>query len=103
MAGLSTQDSEYQKEAAERLRLPFPLLSDADGRLTEALNLPVLTASGEWLLKRLTLVVSAPAAGQAATIEHVSYPFPPGPACRGGPRLARGPSRLTGPRASPCA
>src|SRR5688500_8158222 len=28
VAGLSTQDTDYQREAASRLRLPFPLLSD---------------------------------------------------------------------------
>ena len=28
--GLSTQDTDYQREAAERLKLPFPILSDAD-------------------------------------------------------------------------
>jgi peroxiredoxin len=38
--GLSTQDSGYQSEAAKRLRLPFPILSDEAGALTEALNLP---------------------------------------------------------------
>ena len=27
--GLSTQDTDYQREAAERLHLPFPILSDA--------------------------------------------------------------------------
>ena len=84
VAGLSAQDTEYQKEAAERLRLPFPLLSDADGSLAEALNLPVFTAWGGRLLKRLTLVIRADADGiptipPIATIEHVFYPvFPPG-------------------------
>ena len=83
MAGLSAQDTEYQKEAAERLRLPFPLLSDADGSLAEALNLPVFTAWGGRLLKRLTLVIRAgadrvPTTPPIATIEHVFYPvFPP--------------------------
>jgi peroxiredoxin len=31
--GLSTQDTGYQREAAERLHLPFPILSDADLKL----------------------------------------------------------------------
>ena len=31
--GLSTQDTAYQREAAERLHLPFPILSDADLKL----------------------------------------------------------------------
>src|SRR5271168_556092 len=33
--GLSTQDNAYQREAAVRLHLPFPLLSDAELRLTQ--------------------------------------------------------------------
>ncbi|MGE5288839.1 MAG: peroxiredoxin [Micromonosporaceae bacterium] len=78
VAGVSTQDTEYQKEAAKRLRLPFPLLSDSDGRLVEALKLPAFTVDGETLLKRLTLVIRAAPDG-GATIEHVFYPvFPPG-------------------------
>ena len=35
--GLSTQDTDYQREAAERLHLPFPILSDADLNLATAL------------------------------------------------------------------
>src|SRR3954449_7036613 len=38
--GLSTQDPGYQREAAERLDLPFFLLSDEHLRLTRAMNLP---------------------------------------------------------------
>ncbi|WP_180609219.1 peroxiredoxin [Agrobacterium vitis] len=70
--GLSTQDTEYQKEAANRLHLPFPLLSDSALLLARALNLPLFAADGMTLLKRLTLIVNN---GQ---IEHVFYPvFPP--------------------------
>jgi peroxiredoxin len=70
--GLSTQDTEYQREAAERLHLPFPILSDAQLRLTEAMKLPTFETSGMILLKRLTLVI------HDAIIEHVFYPvFPP--------------------------
>ena len=43
--GLSTQDTAYQREAAERLHLPFALLSDADGRLTNAMKLPTMVMS----------------------------------------------------------
>src|ERR1700722_9615963 len=39
VAGLSTQSTGYQREVAERLRLPFPLLSDASLTLTRALGL----------------------------------------------------------------
>jgi len=70
--GLSTQDSAYQREAAERLHLPFPILSDEHFRLTEALRLPTFETSGMTLLKRLTLVIND------GKIEHVFYPvFPP--------------------------
>lgn len=70
--GLSTQSTEYQREAAERLHLPFPLLSDASLELTRALRLPTFEAAGETLLKRLTLIV------RDGKIEHVFYPvFPP--------------------------
>jgi len=70
--GLSTQDTAYQREAAERLHLPFALLSDADLALTRALRLPTFTAAGQTLLKRLTLVL------RDGAVEHVFYPvFPP--------------------------
>ena len=70
--GLSTQDTEYQREAAERLKLPFELLSDVDFRLTDALRLPTFDFQGVRLLKRLTMVV------RDGAIEHVFYPvFPP--------------------------
>lgn len=70
--GLSTQTSGYQREAAERLHLPFPLLSDAGLELSRALDLPLFEAGAETLTKRLTLVIDDGA------ISHVFYPvFPP--------------------------
>jgi peroxiredoxin len=70
--GLSTQDTAYQREAAERLRLPFPLLSDEGLALTRMMNLPTFTVAGMTLLKRFTLIV------RDGVIEHVFYPvFPP--------------------------
>ncbi|MGH2516993.1 MAG: peroxiredoxin [Ktedonobacterales bacterium] len=70
--GLSTQDTAYQREAVERLHLPFPLLSDADLRFARALRLPTFTVAGMTLLKRVTLVV------REGQIEQVWYPvFPP--------------------------
>src|SRR6185295_3656666 len=45
--GVSTQDTEYQKEAAERLHLPFPLLSDASLELARALRLPTFVVAGQ--------------------------------------------------------
>ena len=70
--GLSTQDTSYQQELAERLALPYPVLSDADLELTRALRLPTFEVAGHTLIKRLTLVVDA------GTVAHVFYPvFPP--------------------------
>jgi peroxiredoxin len=70
--GLSTQDTAYQQEAAERLHLPFPLLSDERLELTTALSLPTFEVDGMMLIKRLTLVIDDGA------IETVFYPvFPP--------------------------
>jgi peroxiredoxin len=72
VAGVSTQTTDDQREAAERLELPFPLLSDADLTLATALRLPTFEVGGLKLLKRLTLIV------RAGRIEHVFYPvFPP--------------------------
>lgn len=70
--GLSTQDTDYQREAAERLHLPFPLLSDAAFLLTEALRLPTFEVDGMRLLKRLVLVIDD------GVIARAFYPvFPP--------------------------
>ena len=70
--GLSTQDSDYQREAAERLHLPFAILSDEHLKLTRAMNLPTFETSGMTLLKRFTLVING------GTVEQVFYPvFPP--------------------------
>lgn len=68
--GLSRQVTDWQREAAMRLRLPFPILSDAEGRMTAALALPSFATGGESYLKRLTLILSSRA------IEHVFYPVP---------------------------
>lgn len=70
--GLSTQSSEYQCEARDRLDLPFEMLSDADRELADELDLPTFTIEGDGYLERLTLVVTD------GRIEHVFYPiFPP--------------------------
>ena len=70
--GLSTQDTEYQREAVERLHLPYPILSDADLELTRALGLPTLDVEGMTLIRRVTLIV------RDGVITDVVYPvFPP--------------------------
>jgi peroxiredoxin len=55
--GLSTQDTGYQREAVERLHLPFAILSDAELNFARGLRLPTFTTSGMTLLKRMALVV----------------------------------------------
>src|ERR1700730_16165485 len=50
LCGLSTEDPDYQREAVERLHLPFAILSDADLRLTHALGLPTFVVAGMTLL-----------------------------------------------------
>ena len=69
--GLSTQDTEYQSEAVQRLHLPFPLLSDARLEFARALRLPTFTFAGSELIKRLTLIA------RAGRIEEVFYPVFP--------------------------
>ena len=70
--GLSTQDTAYQREAVDRLHLPFALLSDEKLEFAKALNLPTFVVEGVTLVKRVTLIV------HASMIEHVFYPvFPP--------------------------
>src|SRR6201991_1451445 len=53
--GLSTQSNDYQAEMASRLHLPFPVLSDEQLRLSEALRLPTMEVAGLTLIKRLAL------------------------------------------------
>ncbi|MFT5708089.1 MAG: peroxiredoxin [Oceanospirillaceae bacterium] len=55
--GLSTQSSEYQKEVAERLSLPFYLLSDDKLKLAAALSLPTFEAASMTLLTRITIII----------------------------------------------
>jgi peroxiredoxin len=70
--GLSTQDTPYQREAAERLHLPFPLLSDEKLALTKALRLPTMEVAGLTLIKRLAMVIDD------GKVSKVFYPvFPP--------------------------
>jgi peroxiredoxin len=70
--GLSTQDTDYQREAVDRLHLPFAILSDAGLQLTRALSLPTFEVAGMTLLKRMVLVIDNGA------ITRAFYPvFPP--------------------------
>jgi peroxiredoxin len=70
--GLSTQDTAYQREAVERLHLPFELLSDERLAFARALKLPTFEVDGMTLIKRLTLIA------REGVIAKVFYPvFPP--------------------------
>jgi peroxiredoxin len=70
--GLSSQDTDYQREVVQRLRLPFGMLSDAQLKLAAAPGLPTFQAGGMQLYRRLTLVI------EDGRVAHVFYPvFPP--------------------------
>lgn len=71
VVGLSVQSTEYQQEMANRLHLPFPVLSDVDYQFQQALRLPTFVAAGMTLLKRVTLIVNN------GVIEAVHYPIFP--------------------------
>jgi peroxiredoxin len=70
--GLSAQTTEYQREARDRLHLPFQLLSDSTLQLKSTMRLPTFAVAGMELFKRLTLITLD------GRIEKVFYPvFPP--------------------------
>ena len=71
LLGLSVQATDYQKEMAERLHLPFPVVSDANYEFQKALNMPTFLAGGMTLLKRVTLIANN------GVIEAVHYPIFP--------------------------
>lgn len=68
--GVSTQRPDQLATLAEHAGITFPLLSDADLRLT-ALRLPTFRASGLDRLKRLTLLIDA-----ERTVRGVLCPVP---------------------------
>jgi peroxiredoxin len=70
--GLSAQSTAYQRDAVDRLHLPFAMLSDVGLRLAGAIQLPLFEVGGMQLYKRITLVV------RDGVIDHAFYPiFPP--------------------------
>jgi peroxiredoxin len=70
--GLSTQETAYQREAVERLKLPFPILSDSNLALARAIKLPTFAVAGMILLKRMVLVIDS------GIVAKAFYPvFPP--------------------------
>lgn len=72
VVGLSAQPPEEQREAAQRLGLAYPLLSDEDLAFANRLGLPRFEVDGRVFLERVTLVA------QDGAIEKVFHPvFPP--------------------------
>jgi peroxiredoxin len=70
--GLSAQPLPDQVEFAERVELPYPVLSDPELSLAQALTLPTFEVAGMKLYRRLTLIA------RGGRIEKVFYPvFPP--------------------------
>ncbi|HEY7632217.1 MAG TPA: peroxiredoxin [Thermoleophilaceae bacterium] len=70
--GLSAQSLEDQHEFAERVHLPYAILSDPELELAAALNLPTFEVAGMTLYKRLTLIA------REGRIAQAFYPiFPP--------------------------
>jgi peroxiredoxin len=68
--GLSTQSTEYQREFAGRMKLPFALISDEAFALQRALSLPTFETGGVTYLKRLTIAV------ENGRIVRLYYPIP---------------------------
>ncbi|SNX29242.1 Peroxiredoxin [Polynucleobacter meluiroseus] len=71
VVGLSTQATDYQQEMADRLHLPFPVVSDDKLLFQKALQLPTFVAADMTLLKRVTLIANN------GVIEAVHYPIFP--------------------------
>ena len=69
--GLSTQDTDYQKEMVKRLHLPFLVLSDENFKFCEAMRLPTFQVNGMRLVKRVTMIVDK------GTLVSVYYPVFP--------------------------
>jgi len=72
LIGISAQTPEEQAEFAQREHIAYPLLSDHDLALADAMGLPTFEAGGQRLFKRLTFVA------EQGRIAKVFYPvFPP--------------------------
>jgi len=72
VAGVSSQPLEDQIEFAGRNAMPFPVMSDPDHRLRDALGLPTFETSGLELYRRMAIVA------EQGRIVKVFYPvFPP--------------------------
>ncbi|KAK1676523.1 putative thiol-specific antioxidant protein [Colletotrichum godetiae] len=70
--GVSTQDSEAQRELRHRVHLPYDLLSDAELNFATAARLPTFEWKGRKLIKRVTLAIE-----DGKVIRHWYPVFPP--------------------------
>jgi peroxiredoxin len=68
--GVSFQTTEWQKEFVKRNNLRFPLLSDAEHKLSSALGLATFRAGAQDFLVRRTIIV------ENTIITHDFYPIP---------------------------
>ena len=69
--GMSTQTYEYQQEMAERLHLPFQVISDSNLEFCRAMKIPTFNVDGNTLMKRVTMI------SYNGSIEAVHYPVFP--------------------------
>lgn len=69
IVGVSTQRPDQLADFVAYAQLPFPLLSDQDGRLAAGLLLPTFRAGGVERFKRLTLLVDS-----RAVVRAVQFP-----------------------------
>lgn len=69
--GMSTQDTNYQKEMVERLHLPFPVISDSKREFCEALGMPVFDVDGKRLMKRVTIIARE---GNVVAVHYPVFP-----------------------------
>ena len=69
--GLSTRNTEYQREMAERLHLPFLVLSVANFEFCEAMRLPTFDVTGMRLHERVTMIA------ETHSVAGVHYPIFP--------------------------
>jgi peroxiredoxin len=67
--GMSTQDTDYQKEMVERLHLPFPVISDSNFKFCDTMNIPTFTVDDKRLMKRVTMLV------ENGIIEAIHFPI----------------------------
>jgi peroxiredoxin len=72
IAGMSSQSLDDQREFAERNHIAYPVVSDPELLVRDALDLPTFEIAGETLYKRLALIA------ENGVIVKVFYPvFPP--------------------------